>query len=221
MLRTTTRALRAGVTVLSALATGCAAAGTGPVPAPLPVLASGADSRSSALRTRPPGDGVRWSAGERLTWSDFRAEPVATSAAAAVTTYALAWETACTPDGFSFSVASVFLPDQSWVRASTLDRFEESLRTLRHEQTHFDMSEVHARLIRQALSRLSTPCALTETQLSEIVAPIVQADQEMQGQYDRETAHGLVMLKQVEWDERIARRLRDLERYAETGARTK
>jgi hypothetical protein len=143
--------------------------------------------------------------------------PEATSTAAAVTTYALAWETACTTDGFSFRVASVFLPDQSWVRVSVLDRLEESQRTLAHEQAHFDISEIHARRTRQAFSRLSTPCRLTEQQLSEIVQPIVDADQAMQTRYDEETAHGLNQRQQEAWGGDIARRLRDLERYAGVG----
>lgn len=215
---TTTRAKICGVAVL-AIAAGCATGGPMPVPAPMPAAAS--DARSTVLRSRPPSDGLAWISGERLTWADFRGEPVATSTAAAVTTYALAWETACTPDGFSFRVTSVFLPEQSWVRATTLDRFEASQRTLGHEQTHFDISEIHARRIRQALSRLSTPCALTETQLGEIVAPIVQADQEMQERYDRETAHGVLILQQATWNDDIGRRLRDLERYAGTGVQTR
>lgn len=211
------RTAPAGVSVvmaLAALAGGCASVGTGAVPAAMPTPASVSDARSGVLRSRPPSDGVQWAPGERLTWSDFRGVPEATSAAAAVTTYALAWETACTTDGFSFRVASVFLPEQSWVRASVLDRFQESQRTLAHEQAHFDISEIHARLTRQALSRLSTPCRLTERELAEIVQPIVEADQVMQTRYDRETAHGLNVLQQEAWGGDIARRLRELERYA-------
>lgn len=171
-----------------------------------------------AIEAPPPPGAIVWSAPRRLTWSDFAGEPDSGSGAAALTTYLLSWQAGCDRDGFSFRVASAFLPDQSWVKPAVLERPAESRRALGHEQTHFDISEVQARKMRRALSRLVTPCTLTEEQLAAAIDPIVREDADLQGRYDRETDHGLDVPQQVRWDDDVRRELEALGRYATTDA---
>jgi len=111
-------------------------------------------------------------------------------------------------------VTAAFLPKQSWVKAVTLQDSVESPRTLRHEQTHFDVSEVHARRMRQFFLTFADPCERTDDQLSVLAHRFVTEEQAMQRRYDEETNHGLLGGKQTEWNRDIARQLAALSRYA-------
>lgn len=189
---------------LAVVAVGCATTPGPPPPPREPLRVPG----------RPAPDSIPWSASRPLAWADFRGQPDMSNSVAAVTTYALAWESDCTSDGFRFAVASVFLPEQSWVKPDVPARVEEGRRTLAHEQTHFDLSEVHARKMRRALARAATPCRLTQAQLESIVEPFIREDQVLQGRYDHETRNGLDVVHQARWDEDVAQQLEALSRYA-------
>jgi hypothetical protein len=216
-LTTCVRAARAGrrfaaACVLLGVAGGAGCAGgasSGAFPGAQAALPPGPTSTSVAA--------LAWSAARPLAWSDFRGRPDLESPVAAATSYALTWESDCSPEGFRFRVTSVFLPDQSWVKPDVLSRSQENARTLAHEQTHFDLSEVHARRMRRVLSRLVTPCRLTEEQLAAALDPVRREDAARQDRYDRETDHGLDRAQQARWDDEVRRELSDLEQYAGRG----
>ena len=191
----------------SVVAAGCAGTATGPFPG-APVHERG----------EPSPEAIPWSAERRLTWADFRGRPDLASGVAAVTTYAITWESDCSPDGFRFRVTSVFIPDQSWVKPDVPALDEESRRTLAHEQTHFDLSEIQARKLRRELGRLVMPCRLTEEELAAAVAPLFQEEVDLQRRYDRETNHGLDRAQQARWEDDVRRELEALNRYADSGA---
>ncbi|MEO6222629.1 MAG: amidohydrolase family protein, partial [Vicinamibacterales bacterium] len=113
-------------------------------------------------------DSFVWSPTRQLTWSDFRGRPNLMSPMMATTSYIIAYEAKCVGDAFSFSVESRFLPTQSWVKAEhLLDR--ASGRTLNHERTHFDLSEVQARRARSGLASLVSPCALPDDERDQLM----------------------------------------------------
>ena len=129
----------------------------------------------------------------------------------ATTSYVISYEARCVGDDFSFSVESRFLPTQSWVKTEhILDRASD--RTLNHERTHFDLSEVQARKARQGLAALKSPCALPDDERDRLMVPYLKDDAGVQAQYDRETMHGTLPAKQGQWDERVRQWLRDLPR---------
>jgi len=190
----------------------CAAGAGRGVPAAMPSVPVRAGSTDTIAGA------IHWSAARPLTWSDFAGAPQLAGRTAAVTTYVLWWRADCSRDGFAFEVVSGFVREHSWVKPSVLDQYEESRRALGHEQTHFDLSEVHARKMRQALGRLRRPCEMTDEELYDVVNPFVLEDQRAQARYDRETAHGLDLRQQAVWDEDVARQLTSLERYIGTAA---
>ena len=152
-----------------------------------------------------------WSPTRALTWSDFRGRPNMMSDASAVTSYTIAYRATCTGDAFSFSVESYFLPTQSWVKsAHLLDRSSE--RTLSHERTHFDLSEVQARRARQGLSKLASPCSLPDDERDRLMVPYLKDDAGVQAQYDRETMHGTRTIEQGKWEGQVRRWLNELPR---------
>ena len=154
----------------------------------------------------------RWSADRRLAWDDYRAQPDLSSPASAMTVYAVAFNDGCTDDKYWQTVSLEFLPDKSWVKFEAL--YQRNPRVLAHEQSHFDLAEVHVRRIRRAVLSLAQPCDMGHEARDRIAQKIVQADRDDQKRYDQETAFGVDSGKQAEWTRRIDRELAALASYA-------
>lgn len=176
-------------------------------------------SRSAPLDQLLAGDmapdgAIPWSTARPLRWADFQGPPPSGGPEAARTAYGLFFGWKCRGRAFEFLVTAAFLPKQSWVKAVTMQDSVESRRTLRHEQTHFDVSELHARHMRQFFQGLADPCARTDDQLNVLARRFVTEEQAMQRRYDEETTHGLLATPQSGWNREVARQLAALSRYA-------
>jgi hypothetical protein len=158
-------------------------------------------------------DAIPWSATRRLSWNDFQGIAPTRGDASALTSYSLFHGAACTGKTFEFRVVAAFLPRQSWVQPSVLGSAIENSRTLRHEQTHFDLSEVHARRMRRYFSELFEPCVKTAEELDALAQKYVREESAAQRRYDEETNHGRVPKKQTEWDAEVGRLLASLGKY--------
>jgi len=108
---------------------------------------------------------------------------------------------------FEFRVIAGFRPRQSWVKAIVLNDSTQRRTILLHEQTHFDLAEVHARRMRQAFGDLARPCAKTDAELSGLAQRLAQEEKAEQRRYDAETDHGLLVDQQAAWTRNVARRL--------------
>ncbi len=162
-----------------------------------------------------------WSARRRLAWDDFQGSPPSKGSEGAKTSYTLysAWK--CKGDVFDFRVIAGFRPRQSWVKALVLNDSTQRRTILRHEQTHFDLAEVHARRMRRAFGNLVRPCAKADADFGNLVRPCAKADAELNGlaqrlaqeekaeqrRYDAETNHGLLADQQAAWSRDVTRRL--------------
>jgi hypothetical protein len=147
-----------------------------------------------------------WST-RRLTWDDFQGDPPPDGSEGAVTAYTIysAWK--CRGDDFEFRVVAGFRPRQSWVKAVVRRDSVQRRTVLVHEQTHFDLAEVHARIMRRAFRDLPRPCTKTDGDLSEVAQRLAQAEKAEQRRYDNETDHGLRASQQAAWSAAVARRL--------------
>ena len=154
-----------------------------------------------------------WSSRRRLVWADFRGTPASDGREGAKTAYTLftAWK--CRTDAFQFQAVAAFRPQASWVKAAIVRDSAASRRALGHEQTHFDISEVGARRLRQYFAQLSAPCRKSDEQLGAMARRIINEEKAEQRRYDDETEHGLDARRQAEWTEATAERLAALERY--------
>ena len=151
--------------------------------------------------------GIPWAPDRPLRWSDFQARPLLASPAAAMTAYVLNYDGECNGASFTFTVTTTFLPDRSWVKPPLLERPIESAAALQHEQTHFDLGELHARTMRRALAAVPDACSKPVEELDGIVQQLLNEDAVLQRQYDRETGHGTNPRRQAEWDQRVRRAL--------------
>ena len=151
---------------------------------------------------------ISWTAARRLTWRDFQGSPPEDGSEGAMTSYTLysAWK--CRGATFEFRVIAGFRPRQSWVKAVVLNDTTQRRTVLGHEQTHFDLAEVHARIMRRAFRGLERPCSMSDGALSGTVQRLIQAEKAEQRRYDAETNHGLRASQQAAWSVAVARRLR-------------
>ena len=153
-------------------------------------------------------DAIVWALRRPLAWADFKGPaPAEVGAVAAQTNYALLHGAGCTGSKFEFRVVAAFVPDKSWVRTSMLRSPAESVRALRHEQTHFDIAEVYARRMRQRFAEVYNPCGTSREALDTIANRYITDEAGAQARYDDETRHGLTVARQRQWDADVKRML--------------
>ena len=192
-----------------AMGLGCASA---PAPARRPAAPAAVSGASSALDDLVRNDlgsdqAFAWTP-RRLTWNDIQADPPTDGSEGAKTSYTLysAWR--CRASVFEFRVIAGFRPRQSWVKPVVLNDTVQRRTVLGHEQTHFDLAEVHARIMRRAFRDLASPCSKTDGDLSELAQRLAQNEKAEQRRYDTETNHGLQASQQAAWSASVGRRLR-------------
>jgi hypothetical protein len=158
-----------------------------------------------------------WTPKRPLTWKDFRGRTPRESPAAAETAYTLLHGVRCVGTAFEFRVVAAFRSEESWVRADLLQRPAEGARALRHEQTHFDLAEAHARRLRRYFSELVAPCRGSNDDLSDAADRFVRDEAAAQAQYDSETDHGRKPAEQSRWDEDVDSQLFSTSRFTAPG----
>jgi len=162
-----------------------------------------------------PDNAMTWSHSRSLVWSDFKGTPPQDGAESARTGHGLYYAWACRGGNFEFRVRAAFFPYRSWVKPVVLQDPRENPRILRHEQAHFDISEVYARHMRREFAALRSPCAMKDPQLNALARRMIDEEKAMQRRYDDETNHSLVIARQNAWEADIARQLTALARWAQ------
>ena len=185
-----------------------------------PAQPPNAPARSALIgtleREMSPHEAVPWSASRRLTWNDFRGVPPAgDKERAAETAYSLFYAVSCKGRAFDFRVIAAVLPRQSWVRPTVVADPVQNSRTLKHEQTHFDLSEVHARRMRRYFSELSQPCQKSSSELEALSDRLIREEAAAQRRYDEETSHGRLAQRQATWDADVARQIAALGKFGQ------
>ena len=163
-----------------------------------------------ATITDPPGAVVNsdstllWDAARRLTWADFCGTPAPTDQLHALTAADIAVQVTCSGDKLTVSVQAIFRPFESWTRSP------DSAPLLRHEQVHFDLTEIHARLLRARLGKLRMTCRQAQTDLQPLIDAAFATWKRAQDQYDEESNHGLDPKGQARWEQQVAAQLKTL-----------
>ena len=145
-----------------------------------------------------------------LTWDDFRPRVIVPIAGYKAYTWSgIAIDLSSDDQGIHISTYSYFVPSESWV-----EKDAGTPELLRHEQGHFDLTELYTRELRQLLEPYQN------MDVSEFVRGDGQATVQRlydetfdrmnaeQDRYDKETGHSVNREKQQAWDADIARRLR-------------
>ncbi|GGW73987.1 hypothetical protein GCM10008085_27710 [Winogradskyella epiphytica] len=157
-------------------------------------------------------DAKSWSEGQKLSWSDFKGNPDPTSDAVALTASGITFGYSLKTSGkrivdYRTTVEAHFYPNKSWYVKSRGNHH-----VLRHEQLHFDITELYARQFRQQLTKLVVNQNLKE-QMRSLHDSVNKALNETQIRYDKQTNHSMNIEKQKAWELFVAKELKALDQF--------
>ena len=147
-----------------------------------------------------------------LTWVNFEAQPDVNSSFHANTSAGLSYSWGLKSSNgvieLEYEVKSYFNTKGSWVKSGSKNEF-----LLKHEQVHFDITELHARKLRKKLSEINVNALGKEPRevLNNYYKVIEKERGIMQQKYDRETNHSLNKNAQLKWQEYVERELSKFE----------
>lgn len=150
--------------------------------------------------------------GKPLQWIDFKGKashqvPYLASANTGLTA-SFSWDQTGEKPVLNYKVYAIFNPHLSWVKKG-----KESDYLLRHEQLHFDISELSARKFRKYLAEQNFNPEKISKKVDRKGAQIKKQNLRMQDQYDRQTKHGTRPKQQLKWEKKIHRKLKQLKAY--------
>ena len=155
---------------------------------------------------------MTWNASRKLTWSDFKANPNPSSGAVALTASGITFGYSVKTSGkrivdFSASVEAHFYPNKSWYIKERANTY-----ILKHEQLHFDITELYVRKFRQQLDGLVVNQNI-KIQMNQIHKAINDALDNTQRTYDEQSNHSINLEAQKYWEAYITEELLKLEKY--------
>ncbi|MFM1875876.1 MAG: hypothetical protein RL266_1613 [Bacteroidota bacterium] len=153
-------------------------------------------------------DCIEWKEGHRLKWSDFKAAPKRLSPNAALTDSGMSIELKCDGKTSKAVVKCYFNPHKSWTKDT------QSTYLLKHEQLHFDITELFVRKLRAQLAKFGNDCEALSKHIEEYYQRNYKEFVAYQDRYDRESEHSLNKEKQAYWEQKVARELDELKPYA-------
>ncbi len=136
-----------------------------------------------------------------LAWSDFRGRPQTSSTFDASVNTGITYQWSYGKDRddieLNYQVDSFCYPSLSWVK-----RGQMSEHLLSHEQLHFDISELHARIMRKRLKEYK-PGGNIRRDLNKMYKLVERMRINMQERYDEETNHSKNVENQKKWEKKI------------------
>ena len=103
---------------------------------------------------------------------------------------------------------TVFISQKSFLKDSSDE-------LLKHEQLHFDITELYARKMRQQISKISFQNEKNASlAIQKIYNSVTTAFNNEQDEYDKETEHGINKAKQKQWIDSVHNQLNNLKIFA-------
>ena len=164
---------------------------------------------SSEAISQTQTEKITWRQNHRLSWNDFKAEPKSRMPFSANTNsgFSFGWGYA-DDSGLTYEVKANFYPLKSWVKPGSKSNY-----LLRHEQLHFDISELYARKLRAALDQY-VPGRNLKRDLDRIYNQIEKGRQQLQQRFDRETSHSQNKEAEEFWQQFIKEELQKLSKFS-------
>jgi len=154
------------------------------------------------LLSQREDDHIKWNENRKLTWDDFKAEPLKMGSTVAITSTHL---------GFSYSFANgkITYKIDCWFDKRKSWGLVKNDWILKHEQGHFDIAEIFARQLYKSVSEYQYSKTTFQTDLNAIYKSVVERKEKYQQQYDAETDHSRNKTKQEEWLKKIETDLKE------------
>ncbi|MGB0896749.1 MAG: DUF922 domain-containing protein [Flavobacteriaceae bacterium] len=154
-----------------------------------------------------------WKADEKLTWSDFKGAPDHNHPYAAITysgmSYGFSAEIINGKVWVKYDVKSFFVANKSWVKRW----YTNDKELLKHEQLHFDITELFARKFRKRLSEMNFS-ENVKAEIRKVYQQITEEKKRLQKLYDDETDHSKNKQAQQRWYLNIDNELQKLIDFA-------
>ncbi|MEM7103055.1 MAG: hypothetical protein AAF502_08005 [Bacteroidota bacterium] len=145
---------------------------------------------------------IYWSEDRKLTWEDFQGVPDYKYEDIGALTYSgIVHSKTCSDGIIDFEVRAYFEKHNSWVK--------EIARTdhhLKHEQIHFDITELYARMLNAELKERQFACD-QDAEFESFIASFLHHWESKQINYDLYTQYSMRRDKQKEWEYWIAMEL--------------
>lgn len=157
---------------------------------------------------------ITWKGSTKLHWGNFEGKPEYNTDAVAITasgiTYGFrskSYSNSSKILEYTTSVSAEFYPEKSWY---IKERVNDTV--LGHEQLHFDITELHARMFRKRIKEVKFTKNIKQ-ELNKIYNEINVSLQAMQNAYDNGSDYSRDYKGQIAWQKRIARELRKYKKY--------
>ncbi|MFT6715445.1 MAG: putative secreted Zn-dependent protease, partial [Saprospiraceae bacterium] len=152
--------------------------------------------------------GIRHDLNKALTWDDFKGRVERGSKYAANTSSGFNYNASMVGDSMRIILPTIFHPRQSWVKKK-----QKSAYLLKHEQVHFDITELFVRKMRKEILYRAYNLKKFNKNVSKILKKYSRESSSFQNQYDKETKHSLNKEAQEKWNQIVAKSLSELEAY--------
>jgi hypothetical protein len=160
---------------------------------------------------------IEWSENKKLEWNDFKGKPDKNDAIYRAKTFStISFDPKVEESYIIIDVTNFFNVNLSW--SISKSKKQNSQWLLEHEQLHFDISELVARKIRKEFTEYkSSNLNETNNYLHGVYDRYIDTIWlEVNSAYDSETDHGTIRNKQKEWEEKIGKELKKLNKYSES-----
>jgi hypothetical protein len=152
---------------------------------------------------------LKWDSSSSIKWNNFKGIPNSNFKYEANTYSIINCEYAGSGNCFFYKVEALFLEEKSWCYIDTTNNL------LKHEQGHFDISEIYARMIRRYLE-MNLKKGVANSTIQKGIDSLQRLKNQCQDLYDRETNHSQDISEQIKWQIKIKDLLRSLNYYSIT-----
>lgn len=150
--------------------------------------------------------------GTALSWQDFKGKPDFSvphfASANTGISASFSWKNKNNQPQLQYVVYAIFNPYQSWIKPG-----KKSSQLLKHEQLHFDISELTARQFRKYLTQQNIKPEKIGDKVDRKNKALKRQNKRLQKRYDRQTKHGTHPKRQAKWEKKIHKKLKALEKY--------
>jgi hypothetical protein len=172
-------------------------------PAPVKTITE----NSTVHSIKEAGEYLPWAYTRPLTWEDFLCEPKRNTDAVALTSTALGISYNVNSNQLHYEITCSFSKIKSWGILKTNY-------ILAHEQGHFDITEIYARILHKELLDYKFNRRTFRQDVNAIYDRVVKEKETFQLTYDAHTDHSRNKTVQKEWLEKIEQLLVETEPYS-------
>lgn len=157
---------------------------------------------------------ISWSQDRSLEWSDFQGSPKPQTDEAALAASGITFSFSVQESSqrgyvsFETKVEALFYPKRSWYIKDKVTKH-----ILRHEQLHFDITELYVRQLRYKITKLQLSPEI-KNELADLHQSVNLELSKRQSAYDRETDHSRNLQNQANWELMVKRELIEYEAFS-------